>query len=102
MYYINPTLREDGSYPPLQSSKAPGLLAFPAEFMSVFYPEEKRAAGFVTIEHDGQAVTACVWNEEAYRAWSESNPEPEPQPEEPTLEERVSGIENAIERGLSL
>ena len=30
-------------------------------------------------------------------------PEPEPEPEpEPTLEERVSSIENAIERGLSL
>ena len=30
-------------------------------------------------------------------------PEPEPQPEpEPTLEERVTSLENAIERGLSL
>lgn len=81
MYYINPTLREDGSYPPLQSSKAPGLLAFPAEYMPVFYPEEKRAAGFVTITHDGQAVTSCVWNEDAYQAWSKANPEPEPEPE---------------------
>lgn len=49
---------------------------------------------FVDIEVDGQTVTAMT-------AGIVPEPEPEPEPV-PTLDERVTNIENAIERGLSL
>ena len=61
----------------IQSTPAPGLLEFPDEFMPVFYPSDKRAAGFVTIEDDGKRVTSCVWNEEEYQAWCAENPTPD-------------------------
>lgn len=84
-----------------QSNPAPGLVYFPDEFLSEYFKEGKRAAGFVKIEHDGTKVTSCVWDEEAYQKWAEENPETEPEPEL-TVEERATNIENAIERGLSL
>lgn len=62
----------------IQSTPAPGLLEFPDEFMSEFYKEGKRAAGFVDITDDGQRVTSCVWNEEEYQAWCAENPAPDP------------------------
>lgn len=62
----------------IQSNPAPGLLEFPDEFMPIFYPADKRAAGFVTIEDDSQRVTSCVWNEEEYQAWCAENPAPDP------------------------
>lgn len=62
----------------IQSTQAPGLLEFQDEFIPIFYPSGKRAAGFVTITDDGQRVTSCVWNEEAYLAWCEENQEPDP------------------------
>ena len=96
MQYLYQTPSASGAYPPLQSSPAPGLLAFPEEFLPDFYPPDKQAAGFVEIEHDGGIVTACRWNEEAYQAV-------------PSLEDRVAIVEEetaaiaaAIERGLSL
>lgn len=61
----------------IQSTPAPGLLEFPDEFMPVFYPSDKRAAGFVDIEDDGRRVTSCVWNEEAYQRWCAENPAPD-------------------------
>ena len=75
--YLNPTKQGD-SYPALQSNQAPGLLYFPDEFISVFYPSDKRAAGFVSIEHDGEKVTSCAWDDEAYQAWCAENPAPDP------------------------
>lgn len=60
----------------IQSTPAPGLLKFPDDFMPVFYPSDKRAAGFVTITDDGSAVTSCVWDEEAYQAWLSTQPDP--------------------------
>ena len=110
MQYLYQTPSASGAYPPLQSSPAPGLLAFPEEFLPEFYPPDKQAAGFVEIEHDGGIVTACRWNEEAYQAYLAALPEPEePPPAVPSLEDRVAIVEEetaaiaaAIERGLSL
>lgn len=110
MQYIQPAPGPAGAYPPPQSAPAPGLLAFPDEFLPVFYPADKQAAGFVTITHDGETVTDCTWNEEAYQAWLESRPEPEePEPAPPSLEERMAALEAenaaltaAIERGMQL
>lgn len=110
MQYIQPAPNPGGGYPAPQSIPAPGLLAFPDEFLPVFYPEGKEAAGFVTIQHDGETVTDCQWNEEAYQAWLSSRPEPEePEPAPPSLEDRLAALEAenaaltaAIERGMNL
>lgn len=71
--YLNLNKQGD-AYPALQSNPAPGLVYFPDGFIHVFYPADKRAAGFVTIEHDGQKVTSCVWDDEAYQSWVDANP----------------------------
>lgn len=71
--YLNLNKQGD-AYPALQSNPAPGLVYFPDGFIHVFYPSDKRAAGFVTIEHDGTTVTSCVWDDEAYQRWVEANP----------------------------
>lgn len=60
----------------IQSAYAPGLLQFPDEFFPIFYPDGKRAAGFVNITDDGTTVTSCVWDEEAYQAWLAEQPDP--------------------------
>ena len=73
--YLNP--EKTTCYPPLQSTPAPGLLEFPDEFLPEFYKEGKRAAGFVVIEDDGERVTACRWDEEAYQAWAAEHPAPD-------------------------
>lgn len=78
---------QNGSYPPIINtdyflSVPNGYLNFPENFIDEFYKPGKRAAGFVTITYDGTTVTSCVWNEEAYQAWCEANPEqPEPEPD---------------------
>lgn len=81
--YLNPTKSPDGAYPPLQSVRADGLLRFPEEFVPVFYPADKRFAGFVSIVDDGKTVLTCEWNEEAYLAYAEAHPETEPEAPEP-------------------
>ena len=74
--YLN--INRDGkAYSALQFNPGPGLLYFPDEFIPVFYPSDKRAAGFVTITDDGTTVTSCVWDETAYQAWCEENPAPD-------------------------
>ena len=75
--FINPQKFSDNSYSSPQSLPAPGFLLFPDEFLPIFYPVDKRAAGFVTITDDGSVVTACSWNEEAYQKWCAENPEPD-------------------------
>lgn len=90
MQYIQPAPNPGGGYPPPQSIPAPGLLVFPDEFLPVFYPEDKEAAGFVTLQHDGETVTDCQWDEAAYQAWRESRPEPvEPEEAPPTELEQL-------------
>lgn len=79
------------AYPSLQGVYAPGLLAFPDGFLPEFYKEDKEAAGFVTIEHDGETVTSCMWNETAYQAYIDSLPEAVPVA--PTMQERLEALE---------
>lgn len=85
--YLNPIKSVGGAYPPLQSVRADGLLRFPEEFVPVFYPSDKRVAGFVNITDDGETVLTCEWNEEAYLAYAEAHPETEPK--EPEAEPSV-------------
>lgn len=87
-----------------QSNYAPGLVYFPDEFLPEYFKEGKRAAGFVEIEHDSTKVTSCVWDEEAYQAWCEANPEqPEPEPEPTKLEQLRADVDYiAMETGVEL
>lgn len=62
----------------IQSTPFPGALIFPDEFWDIYHMPGKRAWGFVRITDDGKTVTSCVWNEEAYQAWCEENPEQPP------------------------
>ena len=71
MYYYN----KKANF--IQYAQAPGLLECPDEFISIFYPFDKRVAGFVDIVDDGKKVTSCVWNEEKYQEWCKENPEPD-------------------------
>lgn len=91
MMYIDPTRRENGSYGNMQSNRAPGLVAFPDELMGEFFKDGKQAAGFCVIEHDGEAVTSCTWDEDAYQAYIAALPDPVEPP--PTTEERVAALE---------
>lgn len=77
MVYLLPGKNGFG-YPNLQNTPCDGYLEFPDRFLSEYYKEGKRAAGFVKITDDGTAVTSCVWDEEAYQKWAEANPEQPP------------------------
>lgn len=63
-------------YPPLQSwsgaTPPEGWAEFPERFTPVFYPADKRFAGFVSLTVEGGVVTACAWDEEAYQAYCEA------------------------------
>lgn len=91
MMYIDPTRRENGSYGNMQSNRAPGLVAFPDEMMGEFFKDGKQAAGFCVIEHDGETVTSCTWDEDVYQAYIAALPDPVDPP--PTTEERVAALE---------
>lgn len=102
MMYIDPARRENGSYGNMQSNRAPGLVAFPDELMGEFFKDGKQAVGFCVIEHDGEKVTSCTWDEDAYQAYIASLPEPEP--EQPTAEEQLRADVDyiAMETGVEL
>lgn len=95
MKIIKIAASENGSRPPLQDLPRAvlpsGYAAFPEKFLSVFYQADKQCAGFVDITVEGDTVTACTWNEEAYQAYLASLPEPE-EPA-PTPEERIAALE---------
>lgn len=88
-------------YPPIQSWNQPtppeGWAEFPEEFMPIFYPPDKRAAGFVSITEEDGKVTSCVWDEDLYQAWAAENPEqPEPA-SEPTTDDIINTMLGVIE-----
>ena len=82
MYIISATANGSGGYPPLQewhSQTCPtGYYFYPNEYFSVFYPQGKRVAGFVTYEadEDTKTVTSVTWNDEAYDAYVATLPDP--------------------------
>lgn len=78
----------DVNYKTLQTSYVPGLIEFPEKFMSEYFKPGKRAAGFVKIKHDGEKVTSCVWDDEAYQKWDKENPDI-PQESKPTEVEQL-------------
>lgn len=71
--YIRKTAGEAGAYPPPQSLKAKGLLFFPDEFLEEFISYN----GFVSLEVEGEKVTAITPNLEAWEAWKAQQAEAE-------------------------
>ena len=63
-------------------------------FFGIFYPADKRFAGFVDVEVDEskKMVTKVTWNEELYAKFAEEHPEPEPVEHEPFEEEDVNAM----------
>jgi len=77
-------------YPPIQTwdkaTPPEGCAEFPEQFLPVFYPKDKRFAGFVDITVEDSVVESCIWNEASYQAYCEAHPEqpaPGPDPESP-------------------
>lgn len=121
MKIITAAPNPSGAYPPIQSVGFPSVPEGTA-----LWPEELDTGDFyayngfvtLTIEAVGgvDTVTAVAPNVEAWEAWKASlPPDPGPEPEQPTVEERVATLEEekadkaeldqlsaAIERGLSL
>ena len=91
MNIIQINANENGGRPPMQSwNGAPpaGYALVPdALDASVFY----NFMGFVTLELDGNTVTAMTGNQEALDAYKAGLPEPIEPP--PTTEERVAALE---------
>lgn len=83
MYIISKTPNSSGAYPPLQlwQGKPPAShYLYPESLFGVFYPADKRCAGFVHLTAEGNTVTAAEWNEEAYQDYCNEYPESEPKP----------------------
>lgn len=91
MYLLNKTVNPSGSYPPIfiTNKMLDGCAIVPTnELVSVF----QQYNGFVVPTYDGDTVTAFSPNTEAWEAWK-SIPTPAI---EPTQEERLSALEEAV------
>ena len=114
MYYIKSKPNSTGNYGNPMGQPFVGCVALPDELLSAYI----EAKGFIIPEleqteeipvslvlagvKEFYIVTALEVNEEALAAYEAEHPEqPEPGPEA-TVEERVTALENAIERGLNL
>ena len=101
MKFIKSVPNPSGAYPAAKSMPFPGCLPLTdgqAETLVAYN-------GFIIIarqpdpEIEGSSVTVTP-DLEAWEAWKAAQP-PEPEPE-PTLDERVAGIEAAVQEGLRL
>ena len=98
MYIISKEKNESGAYSALQSWSSPNCpdthWFYPDEFFNIFYPAEKRFAGFVDVEVDEEKkmVTKVTWNDELYEKFAEEHPAPEPVEPEPSKEEDVNAM----------
>ena len=91
MIYIDPAPNTSGAYPNPKNQPFPGCIPLDGEQAATFFEYN----GFVTVENG--VVTP---NTEAWEAWKESLP-PDPEPV-PTMDDRMTAMEQAIERGLRL
>lgn len=98
MYYINAQPNATGNHGNPVSNPGPDMLALPDDRLADYIA----CKGFAILTHDGTTVTAVEVNQEALYAYLSEHPEtPETEPE-PTLEERMTAMETAIQAGLSL
>lgn len=91
MIYIDPVPNASGAYPSPKNQPFPGCIPLDDEQAAIFFEYN----GLVTVENG--VVTP---NTDAWETWKASLP-PEPEPE-PTLEDRMTAMEDAVKRGLSL
>ena len=92
MIYIDSKPNPSGAYPNAKNQPFPGCIALNDEQAALFFEYN----GFVIVE--GDTVTANV---QAWEEWKASLPEPEPIEPEPTAEERIAELEEALEMILS-
>lgn len=91
MIYIDPAPNTSGAYPNPKNQPFSGCIPLDNEQAAIFFEYN----GFLTVEEE-----TVIPNIEAWEAWKASLP-PEPDPE-PTLEDRMTAMEDAVKRGLSL
>ena len=101
MKFVKAAPNPSGAYPAPRSVPSPACLSLTDSQAAQLVAYN----GFVTITREpdpeivGSSVTVAP-NLEAWEAWKAAQP-PEPEPE-PTLDERVAGIEAAVQEGLRL
>lgn len=98
MYYINAQPNASGNYGNPMGQPFSGSVTLPADLLSAYI----EAKGFVIPAVEDGVVASLEVNQGALDAYHADHPEtPEPDPT-PTVEDRVTALESAIERGLSL
>lgn len=98
MYYINATPNASGNHGNPMGQPFSGSVCLPDDLLSDYIS----AKGFVIPTIGDGAVVSLEVNQGALDAYHADHPEtPEPDPT-PTVEDRVTALESAIERGLSL
>ena len=98
MFYINAQPNASGNYGNPKGQPFSGSVTLPADLLSAYI----EAKGFVIPAVEDGVVASLEVNQGALDAYHADHPEtPEPDPT-PTVEDRVTALESAIERGLSL
>lgn len=104
-YIINKTKFDNGGHYPIQSwngATPPDGYAFVDEsWFSVFYPTDKKAAGFVNVTYsdDGLNVVNMVWDDESYEAYAQTLPDTLEYVKEQKIAEMSEACSNAINAG---
>lgn len=107
MHIINTTPHVDGGFNVIQSwdEKYPvpaGFAVVPETVDTTTYYEHNGFVFLSTTIIDGvETVTGFTPNVESWEAWKATQPV-EPTKVEPTMEERMTAMENAIKEGLAL
>ena len=107
MKIIRKAPNPSGGYPSPQDWSGPeipdGYAVLPENVdLKSFYDHNGFAVLTIEQVEGVDTVVAYAPNTEAWESWKAEQTEiPEPEPE-PTLEDRVAGLESAIERGLAL
>ena len=106
MYIISKEKNGRVAYSALQSWSSPNCpdthWFYPDEFFGIFYPANKRFAGFVDVEVDEskKMVTKVTWNEELYAKFAEEHPEPSEEEDVNAMlvdqEMRLTALEAAV------
>lgn len=97
MYYINPTPNETGYYGNPMGQPFPDCLTLPDSLLDPYI----EAMGFVTLTVEGAEVVSLETNQEALDAYLAEHPITPPPDPSPTMEDRVTALEQAVQLGLT-
>lgn len=105
MYIISANANDNGGYAPLQKWQYKTCPAnyhfYPDEFVSIFYAEDKRVAGFIKYEVDASnTVTSVEWNNEAYETYIANLPDELVETKEEKIAEMSKACNKTIESGI--